>query len=143
MIDKIVEDLVYALNEPRFHFNDFETSFIESVGEREDLTPRQEKAAGVIWDKRLRGREEFTRWDDEGRIVFDGKIYARVIAKLAELFVAMEDEEHSFSDWENTFIEDVYNKYHPDGYLANIGDKFNPILSDRQMEHVERIHEAL
>lgn len=143
MIDKIVEDLVYALNEPRFHFNEFETSFIESISERENLTPKQEHAAGVIWDKRLRGREEFTRWDEMGRAVFDGKIYARVLEKLCELFVATEDDDAVFSDWERTFIEDVYTKYHPDGYLANIGDKFNPIMSDRQMEHVERIHEAL
>ncbi len=120
-----------------------ETGFISSVSERENLTEKQEHAAGVIWDKRLRGREEFTRWDTNGTIVFDGKVYAIVLHKLASLFVALEDEEHEFSDWENTFVEDVYSKYHPDSYLSNIGDKFNPILSDRQMEHIERIHEAL
>jgi hypothetical protein len=138
----IVDDLVYALEEHKVYFNEEDISFIMNIGGRK-LTERQEHAEEVIWDKRLKGREDYTKWDTELRVVFDGKLYGELLEKVSSLYVDLDDEEYSFTDWERTFIEDVYTKYHPDNYAQKPQETFNPILSERQMEHVERIHEQV
>lgn len=146
-ITMIVEDLVYALEEHKIYFNKEDHSFITSMdalySDSRNLTTKQERAAEVIWDKRLKGREDYTKWDTDNSIVFDGKLYAGILAKISLLYVDLGDDEQIFTDWERTFIEDIYVKYHPDNYTQKDRETFNPILSERQIEHVERIYEEV
>jgi hypothetical protein len=144
-IKKLVEDLIYALEEGDIEFSERDTEFINSMeswrAEKKNFTPRQARAAEVVWDKRLKGLGDYTKWDENGAVLFDGKLYQEILEKLAALYSALTDD-YVFTEWEEGFISDLYTKYHPDQYpdkLAN--DAFNPILSGKQIEHLERIHE--
>jgi hypothetical protein len=141
-ISMIVKDLVYALEEHKIYFNEDDKSFIINIEDRK-LTERQEHAAEVIWDKRLKGREDYTKWNMDNGVVFDGKLYGELLEKVSSLYVDLEDEDPVFTDWERIFIDDIYAKYHPDNYAQESQEGFNPILSERQMEHVERIYEQM
>jgi len=141
-IPMIVEDLVYALEEHKIYFNAEDKSFITGI-EGKGLSDRQKNAAVVIWDKRLKGREDYTKWDTQNNIVFDGKLYTEILEQVASLYIDLDDEDQTFTDWEHTFIEDIYAKYHPDNYARKERETFNPVLSERQMEHIGRIHEEV
>ena len=139
-----MEDLVYVLEEQKIYFNDADRGFIEALASASyELSAKQEHAAEVIWDKRLKGREDFTKWNKNNEVIFDGKLYGEILDKVASLYVDLEDEDIELTDWERTFIEDVYTKYHPENYAQKPRETFNPILTERQMEHVERIHEQV
>lgn len=143
-ISMIIKDLVYALDEQKIYFNDADRGFIEALDSASyKLSAKQEHAAEVIWDKRLKGREDYTKWNENKEIIFDGKLYKEVLEEVASLYVDLDDDDIVLTDWERNFIEDIYTKYHPDNYARNPRETFNPILTERQMEHIGRIHEQV
>ena len=146
-VNKLVEDLIYALEEGGLPFSEQDTEFINSLeqwrSDQRRFTPRQSRAAEVVWDKRLKGRGDYTKWDEDTSILFDGKLYAEILDKLSGLYQCVGDGE-DVTEWEESFISDLYAKYHPDSYGDKMGhNKFNPVLSGKQIEHLERIHEKL